>query len=179
MPTGREQHVILLYGSIAPYVRLYAKIGIKFYQVHFVINHLRIEGCFILTDKGYRCSRFSISPYFSNEVENGYTPQECKHYDDIHSSTRSSIERAIGLLKARVPTLSKGVYKKSISDAIDFVNAAIVFHQLCRYIETALRPSLDYVKHMKTHATDIPEYVTNDGKALRRIIVKEVSKMKL
>jgi len=32
---------------------------------------------------------------------------------------------------------------------------------------------------MKTHATDIPEYITNDGKELRRRVVKDTLKMKL
>ena len=30
---------------------------------------LCLEGCFILSDKGYRCSKFSISPFFKNEKD--------------------------------------------------------------------------------------------------------------
>ena len=99
---------------------------------------LCLEGCFILSDKGYRCSKFSISPFFKNEKDESLTDEECRHYDEVHRITRSSIERAIGKLKARVPLLSKGVNRKTPADIVDFVNAAVTFHQLCRYIELAL-----------------------------------------
>lgn len=140
---------------------------------------LCLEGCFILSDKGYRCSKFSISPFFKNEKDDSLTDEECRHYDEVHRITRSSIERAIGKLKARVPLLSKGVNRKTPADIVDFVNAAVTFHQLCRYIELALNPSPEYVEHMKTCATDIPEFESNDGRKLRRKIVKSVAKMKV
>ena len=140
---------------------------------------LCLEGCFILSDKGYRCSKFSISPFFKNEKDDSLTDEECRHYDEVHRITRSSIERAIGKLKARVPLLSKGVNRKTPADIVDFVNAAVTFHQLCRYIELALNPSPEYVEHMKTCATDIPEFESNDGRELRRKNVKSVAKMKV
>lgn len=82
------------------------------------------------------------------------------------------------MLKARVPLLSKGIHKKSVQDAVEFVYAAITFHQLCRYIELALDPTPSYIEHMKTHASDIPEFDTHDGKELRKRVIKSISHMK-
>ena len=108
----------------------------------------------------------------------GLTEEECKHFDAVHRITRSSIERAIGMLKARVPLLSKGIHKKSVEDAVEFVYAAVTFHQLCRYIELALYPTPSYIEHMKTHATDIPEFDTHDGKELRKRVINSIANMR-
>ena len=145
----------------------------------FDINLIsRIEGCFILSDKGYRCTEFNLSPFFLNEKEKDLTPEECHHFDVIHRITRSSIERAIGKLKKRVPALAKGIYKRTPEGAIDFVYASIAFHQLSRYIELALKPTNDYVKHMKTYATDIPDYVSESGAELRRKVARSIHHMR-
>ena len=74
--------------------------------------------------------------------------------------------------------LSKGVYKESAEDAVEFVYAAVTFHQLCRYIELALYPTPSYIEHMKTHADDIPEFDTPDGTELRNKVIQSIATMK-
>ena len=68
--------------------------------------------------------------------------------------------------------------KRTPEGAIDFVYASIAFHQLSRYIELALKPTNDYVKHMKTYATDIPDYVSESGAELRRKVARSIHHMR-
>ena len=91
-------------------------------------NHLRIDDGLILGDSGYALCRYLMTPYADTVTR----PE--KRYNRAHKSTRCSVERSIGQLKRRVPSLSRGLRLNPNKCCLVIVTS-VILHNIAKHLQ--------------------------------------------
>lgn len=91
------------------------------------------NGLFLQGDAAYPLKETLLTPF----KDNGHLTPEHNYYNFCHSSTRMSIERALGLLKGRLRRL-KMVDVKSMGKVITVIAAACIIHNICLMSEESV-----------------------------------------
>lgn len=84
------------------------------------------EDSHLLGDKAYPLLPTLITPY----KDNGHLTKEQKHFNYVHSTCRSVIERSFALLKNRFRIL-KYMDIRNISWGVKYVIACCILHNVC------------------------------------------------
>ena len=85
------------------------------------------QGGHILGDSAYPNLSWLLVPF----RDNGNLTQAQRHYNLIHSSIRSTVERAFGLLKGRFTRLQHLDQRRDIEKVVTTVLSACVLHNIC------------------------------------------------
>ncbi|XP_025162707.1 putative nuclease HARBI1, partial [Harpegnathos saltator] len=90
---------------------------------HHIINNI----INIVADAAYSLHNHVMTPY----QDNGHLTDRQKNYNFCHSSARTTIERAFGLLKGRFRSLLTILDMDRIDCIPDFILACCVLHNIC------------------------------------------------
>lgn len=101
----------------------------------------------ILGDKAYPCLPKLITPY----KENGHLTHQQRHFNYMLSSTRSTIERAFGLLKKRFRRL-KYLDVRSLQWIPKYIIASCVLHNICILQEDIMELNIVLVEDLEDEA---------------------------
>ena len=82
-------------------------------------------GAVILGDSAYSCNSWLIPP-FRGDVEGARL-----RFNEAHKKTRSTIERANGVIKKRFYTLQTGLRVRSMERAAELIQCAAILHNIC------------------------------------------------
>lgn len=80
----------------------------------------------ILGDSGYPNLPWLLTPF----RDNGHLSEAQKTYNTVHSSIRSKVERAFGLLKGRFTRL-QNIYQRDIKTIVNTIITSCVLHNIC------------------------------------------------
>lgn len=82
-------------------------------------------GAVILGDSAYPCNSWLIPP-FRGDVQGARL-----RFNEAHKKTRSTIERANGVIKKRFYILQTGIRVRSIEKAAELIQCAAILHNIC------------------------------------------------
>lgn len=82
-------------------------------------------GAVILGDSAYSCNSWLIPP-FREDVEGARL-----RFNEAHKKTRSTKERANGVIKKRFYTLQTGLRVRSMERAAELIQCAAILHNIC------------------------------------------------
>ncbi|XP_061195126.1 putative nuclease HARBI1 [Saccostrea echinata] len=80
----------------------------------------------LLGDSAYPNLTWLLTPF----RDNGHLTEAQNHFNYVHSSIRSNVERAFGILKGRFKRL-KHIDQKNVSDIVRTILTACVLHNIC------------------------------------------------
>ena len=81
----------------------------------------------ILGDAAYPLKRWLLTPF----RDNGRLTAQQRRYNTAHSSTRTVVERSIGLFKNRLRKLKKKMDVDKIEDIPEIIVSSCILHNIC------------------------------------------------